>query len=113
MTLQSSCVLPHEAPFQLQPLPLRVRPFLKWAGGKTRLLGVLREFVPPSFKRYFEPFLGGGALFFGTCPEHALLSDSNPELISCFKVVRDTPDDLIESLSRYRVSGRYGTLRSA
>lgn len=103
--LQSPCVLPQEAPFHLESLPpLRVRPLLKWAGGKTRLLSVLRRSVPRSFRRYFEPFMGGGALFFDLAPADAVLSDSNPELISCYEVVRDAPDALIEELSHYRIS---------
>ena len=103
--LQSPCVLPEEAPFHLEPTPpLRIKPFLKWAGGKTRLLSVLRRSVPGSFHRYFEPFVGGGALFFDLAPADAVLSDSNPELISCYEVVRDAPDALLGELSHYRVS---------
>jgi DNA adenine methylase len=48
--------------------------------------------------------VGGGAFFFGLSPGTAVLSDSNPELISCYRVVRETPEELIEELSHYRVS---------
>lgn len=75
------------------------KPFIKWAGGKSHLLPVLRRCVPEKFGRYFEPFLGGGALFFNLCPPNALLSDSNEELIHCYKVVRDRPQNVIERLS--------------
>lgn len=83
----------------------RARPFLKWAGGKTRLLTVLQEALPPrGFKRYFEPFLGGGALFFGLSPMQAFLADANPELVNCYEVVRERPEELIDALAGFRVS---------
>jgi len=68
-------------------------PFLKWAGGKRWLMhaGLPR---PLSFERYVEPFLGGGAIFFGLRPERALLSDINPELIELYEVMRDAPNAL-------------------
>ncbi|MET0596013.1 MAG: DNA adenine methylase, partial [Polyangiaceae bacterium] len=77
------------------------RPFLKWAGGKGQLLGALRERVP-SFKRYFEPFLGGGALFFALQPKRGVLSDVNDEIINCYKVVRDDVTALIGALGDHR-----------
>jgi DNA adenine methylase len=84
--------------------PLRIRPFLKWAGGKTRLLPALRQSLPPRFNRYFEPFVGGGAFFFDLSPNQAVLGDSNPELINCYEVVREQPETLIRSISKLRVS---------
>ena len=82
-----------------------IRPFLKWAGGKTRLLEVLLRSLPPKpFRRYFEPFIGGGAMFFGLAPNEAILSDSNPELISCYEVVRNSPRELITELTNYAVT---------
>jgi DNA adenine methylase len=83
---------------------LRLKPFLKWAGGKSHLLPVLHRCVPKKFGCYFEPFLGGGALFFGLCPENAVLSDSNDELIHCYRIVRDRPEELVERLSKLKVS---------
>lgn len=80
-----------------------VKPFLKWAGGKSQLLPVLRTLVPRSFKRYFEPFLGGGALFFDLRCENATLSDSNEELMACYQVVQRAPSQLIAKLSRCSV----------
>jgi DNA adenine methylase len=84
--------------------PLRIKPFLKWAGGKTRLLAALRQSLPQRFNRYFEPFVGGGAFFFDLSPNVAVLGDSNPELINCYEVVRDQPEELIDSLSQVRVN---------
>lgn len=79
------------------------RPFLKWAGGKTQLLDKLLERVPSTFNTYFEPFIGGGALFFalhraGRLDGGAVLSDSNAELINAYEVVRDCIDVLVEML---------------
>jgi len=85
---------------------LKAKPFLKWAGGKTHLLPVLRQCVPNTFCRYFEPFLGGGALFFDLCPSPAVLSDSNEELVQCYEVVRDKPEELIQHLADFGVSER-------
>jgi DNA adenine methylase len=69
------------------------RPFLRWAGGKSRIVRHLIEFLPEEpFREYWEPFLGAGALFFALAPRRAHLSDSNSEMISCFRAVRDRPD---------------------
>ena len=81
-----------------------VKPFLKWAGGKSQVLPTLRRFIPRVFKRYFEPFLGGGALYFDLGPVQACLSDANPELINCYNVVKEFPDELLSLLSTYSVS---------
>ncbi|WP_368149065.1 DNA adenine methylase [Alistipes senegalensis] len=75
-----------------------VKPFLKWAGGKTQLIDEIAKFIPQEFNTYIEPFLGGGALFFHLRPPKAILADLNPELINCYKVVREKIDDLIVNL---------------
>src|SRR5436309_9383756 len=76
-------------------------PFLKWAGGKTQLLKQLSQFFPKEFGTYFEPFLGGGAVFFHLRPERAVLSDTNPELVNAFQVVQSDPDGLVAVLNRH------------
>lgn len=81
-----------------------VRPFVKWAGGKGQLLPQLSMRLPRTFRRYHEPFVGGGALFFhlantGRLRNGAVLSDYNPELINCYTVIRDQVEDLIAALS--------------
>jgi hypothetical protein len=55
----------------------KAAPFLKWVGGKTSLLPELLRHVPARIRRYHEPFVGGGALFFAVAPRRAVLSDSN------------------------------------
>lgn len=83
------------------------RPFLKWAGGKGRLLPDLISRAPSSFERYFEPFMGGAALFFALQPENSELSDVNRELVNAFQVVKDDPNSLIQELSRHLNNRRY------
>lgn len=77
-------------------------PFLKWAGGKTQLLRQLRPLLPDTFDCYFEPFLGGGALFFNVAPGVAYLSDVNEELINVYRVVRDDVESLIAQLGNHK-----------
>ena len=69
-------------------------PFLRWAGGKSKIVHLLVRFVPSLqlYKRYIEPFLGGGALFFAVQPTRALLGDSNKELINCYQQVAREPE---------------------
>lgn len=75
------------------------QPFLKWAGGKRDLLEQFRPHFPASFNRYYEPFLGGGAVFFGLAPDRAVLSDSNPELINLWRCVQGCPEALLDRLA--------------
>lgn len=88
-------------------------PFLKWVGGKRQLLPELTSRLPASFNSYHEPFVGGGALFFHLARFSHLsrqfpklnspvfLSDTNPELISAYEVVRDDVESLIEDLKQH------------
>lgn len=76
-------------------------PFLKWAGGKRALLPALLPLVPPSYGDYYEPFVGGGALFFALQPGRAFLNDANEELINCYAVVRDRLDELLAALTTH------------
>lgn len=79
-------------------------PLIKWAGGKRRLLAKVRQFLPGDFNRYYEPFLGSGALFFSLLPRVARLSDANRELIEMYIEVRDNVESLIGALRRLRNS---------
>ena len=84
------------------------RPFLKWAGGKWQLLPQFRKFYPRagSFRRYVDPFMGGGAVFFHVQalfrPERVMLSDQNADLIETYETVRDRLDDVIEALAEHK-----------
>jgi DNA adenine methylase len=93
----------------------KVRPLLKWAGGKRQLLPELRPFYPPGFNRYFEPFLGSGAVFLDLHNSGLLdgrgvyLSDINADIIGCYRAVRDDVDAVIAALQAhdrgYRAAG--------
>ena len=77
------------------------QPFVKWAGGKRQLLSHLLARVPSNYNRYFEPFVGGGALFFSLRPNDAYLSDINPELINTYEIIRDHVQSLAEHLQQH------------
>lgn len=85
------------------------QPFIKWAGGKSQLLPQMTRLLPEPhrFQRYFEPFLGGGAVFFYLQPAQAFLSDNNEELINAFVAVRDNVEALIISLKEHHNESRY------
>ena len=91
----------------------QAKPILKWAGGKTQLLGELLPKVPKSYSRYIEPFFGGGAMFFALQPENAIIADSNPEIINMYREVADHVDDVIKYLEQYEnTSDMFYTVRS-
>lgn len=84
-----------------QAIVVPAKPILKWAGGKTQMLGDLLPKVPSSYGRYIEPFLGGGAMFFALQPEQAVIADSNPELINLYRQVANHVDDVVCQLKKY------------
>lgn len=67
----------------------KAKPFVKWAGGKTQLLPVIQEMMPEHFGNYFEPFLGGGALFFSVRPSRSVINDVNPSLVNAYRQLRE------------------------
>lgn len=97
---ESAPVLIEAPSFQLE----RPSPFLKWAGGKKALIEQYTPYFPEEYDRYFEPFVGGGAVFFNLRPWDAVLSDVNPRLIDCYTAIRDEPAALMELLERHRSS---------
>jgi DNA adenine methylase len=87
----------------MQNLP---RPFLKWAGGKGRLIQQYIPYFPTYFKTYYEPFLGGGSVFFylhDRQPAKAFLTDINAELITTYLCVRDDVEKLIDLLKEHQL----------
>ena len=82
--------------------------FAKWAGGKTQLLKQLHPLMPSHFKRYIEPFLGSGAVFFfvkrNLQPEETILSDNLGDLINCYEVVRGQVEELISDLRAHELN---------
>ena len=84
-----------------------VLPFLKWPGGKRWLVSALLTTIRRSgFRTYYEPFLGGGALFFSLEPVHSVLSDINHDLINTYRQVKYHPADLIRRLQTIPVNKR-------
>ena len=82
-------------------------PIVKWVGGKRQLMLELLKNMPKSYNRYFEPFIGGGALFFELQPEEAYISDMNEELINLYSVVRDNVYELMSDLNKHKISKEY------
>jgi len=90
--------------------PIDAKPIVKWAGGKSRLLGELLDRVPRDIGTYAEPFAGGAALFFALASErsrgmrkfkHAVLADRNEELVALYTAVRDDVPAVIDALGAY------------
>lgn len=85
------------------------KPFMKWAGGKGQLLSQLDDYLPARLQTeqftYIEPFVGGGAMFFHVLQKfprikQAVINDVNADLIKAYRVIKDSPDKLIEMLKR-------------
>lgn len=76
--------------------------FLKWPGGKKWFVNKFKELFPTNYNNYYEPFLGGGSVFFEIAPHNAILSDINDDLISLFEVMRDSNEDLISRLNQHQ-----------
>lgn len=80
------------------------RPFLKFAGGKTALLPEILPRLPAKIGTYYEPFVGGGAVFFALATEgrfeRAVIVDSNEELMNVYSVIQQIPDSLMDFLKR-------------
>ena len=86
-----------------------VLPFLKWVGGKRQLMPEIRKMLPRGVanRPYYEPFIGGGALFFDLQPKRAIINDYNEELINVYTVIRDNPNELIEDLRKHENTAEY------
>lgn len=91
----------------LEKLQQKTYPIVKWVGGKRQLMFELLKNMPENYNRYFEPFIGGGALFFELQPDNAYISDMNEELINLYQVVRNNVDELITDLQKHDISKDY------
>ncbi|MBR3412830.1 MAG: Dam family site-specific DNA-(adenine-N6)-methyltransferase [Bacteroidales bacterium] len=99
---------------------MKAKPFIKWVGGKGQLIEQLEALLPADFDRwedvtYIEPFVGGGAMLFHMLQNHkniktAVINDINDDLTTCYKVVRDTPTELVASLKG--IQHEYYSLKS-
>jgi len=78
------------------------KPFLQWVGGKREMIKQYEQFFPKTYNTFWEPFFGGGALFFALDPVKAVINDNNPELIETYRAVRDTPETVIALLQTLR-----------
>lgn len=81
---------------------IRGKPLIKWPGGKRTLADRIGQHFPDQFKTYYEPFFGGGALYFSTIPSKAVLSDTNADLINAYIHIRDASEALITALEKYK-----------
>lgn len=98
----------------------KAKPFIKWVGGKTQLIGQLEAELPADFDNwenatYIEPFVGGGAMLFYMlqrypCIQHAIINDINTDLCTCYQTVRNEPELLIEAL--YDIENTYHNLKT-
>ena len=93
-----------------------MKPFTKWVGGKRQLLPQILGISPDKFNKYYEPFVGGGALFFELAPSNATINDSNEELILAYKVIKENVEELIQLLKIHKENNSkeyYLDIRSA
>ena len=90
---------------QYHVISVAPKPFVKWAGGTRQLLPVIENHIPTKFDRYFEPFLGGGAVFFSLAAKERkakwFISDLNSDLVLSYNTIRDNVKDLVTSLEKH------------
>ena len=81
-----------------------LEPFLKWPGGKRWLVHQYASLFPSQYRRYLEPFLGGGAVFFHLKPQRAVLSDTNGELVNAYQCLKKHAKAIEKRLSDFSAS---------
>ena len=99
---------------------MKAKPFVKWVGGKSQLIEQLEALLPADFDSwenvtYIEPFVGGGAMLFHMLQKYrnirtAVINDINPDLTTCYRTVRDNPDELVNSLKE--IQKEYYSIKS-
>jgi DNA adenine methylase len=82
----------------------RIKPYLKWAGGKRQLLSEIKKYLPKHIQNYtyYEPFIGAGAVFFELQPKKAIINDFNTQLILTYTVIKENVEGLIRLLKKYK-----------
>ena len=78
-----------------------MNPVIKWAGGKRQLLSEIEKRLPKTYNTYYEPFFGGGAVYFYLNPNNAIINDSNPQLINMYNQIKYNSSELMRLLSIY------------
>lgn len=81
---------------------IKLKPVTKWVGGKRKLLPELHQLKPNTYNNYYEPFFGGGAFLFDLMPENAVINDQNSELINVYRIIKESPKELIELLTQHK-----------
>lgn len=83
-----------------------MRPFLKWAGGKRQILAHIKQYINNDImndnSKYYEPFVGGGSLFFDLARDNSIINDFNSEIINVYKVIKEHPTGLIRMLKTHQ-----------
>ncbi|EME8072283.1 DNA adenine methylase [Enterococcus faecium] len=79
-----------------------VKPFVKWAGGKRQLMSEIIKYKPKTYKKFVEPFVGGGSVFMELQNNKTVINDFNSELINTYIVIRDNLDELIQELEKHK-----------
>ena len=79
----------------------KLKPFVKWAGGKTQFLEIINLLSPANYNQFIEPFVGGGSVFLNIRPNKLIINDLNQELMTTYRVIKDTPKPLISLLQEY------------
>lgn len=80
---------------------INAQPFVKWAGGKRQLLDQIKARLPKHFNGYMEPFVGGGAVYFGLQPEKAIINDINESLINAYRQIQISPEEFVNVISEH------------
>lgn len=78
-----------------------MKPIVKWPGGKVQLLPKIKELLPATYNKYFEPFLGGGALLLELNPREACVNDINPELVNMYVQIKEDVEGVIRELTKF------------
>ncbi|MCE8163986.1 MAG: Dam family site-specific DNA-(adenine-N6)-methyltransferase [Candidatus Moeniiplasma glomeromycotorum] len=81
--------------------PTKLKPFVKWVGGKTQFLEIIQFLVTASYEKFIEPFVGGGAVFLNIQPSQLIINDINHELITTYQIIKESPHELIKLLNEY------------